>query len=319
MFTFEPVTEEFFEVVKEIVNSNDVYNTLENGCEFRTDDEIREEFFHNDNNRVTYFIKADETYVGLVEYMKQHEKDGRPWLGLLMIHRDYQGYGYGTNAYYMLEDMWKQQGITSIRLAVIKGHTQAKRFWEHLGFSFYAQKQSTKGITVDCLEKNFTVSVFLRRGEERDVQEITNIYNDAVLHTTATFDLDVKSVEERRIWFSKYNEQYPLLVAERFGNVIGYACLSPFREKEAYKQTVEISVYVHKEARGIGVAKQLVARIIDMAKDAGYHVIIAGITKGNDASVHLHEQFGFTHAGTFREVGYKFGQWQDVMFYELLI
>nr|WP_281503691.1 GNAT family N-acetyltransferase [Ectobacillus sp. JY-23] len=174
-------------------------------------------------------------------------------------------------------------------------------------------------MTVDCLEKNFTVSVFLRRGEERDVQEITNIYNDAVLHTTATFDLDVKSVEERRIWFSKYNEQYPLLVAERFGNVIGYACLSPFREKEAYKQTVEISVYVHKEARGIGVAKQLVARIIDMAKDAGYHVIIAGITKGNDASVHLHEQFGFTHAGTFREVGYKFGQWQDVMFYELLI
>jgi RimJ/RimL family protein N-acetyltransferase len=153
MLTLEKVTEEYLYIIREIVNSNSVYNELENGKAKRTDEELCEEFFHGDAKRHTYFVKADDTYVGLVEYMECNERDGYPWLGLLMIHRDYQGYGYGTNAYFTLEEELKEKGITKIRLAVIEQHEKAKAFWESLGFSFFAKKESTKGIMVDCYEK----------------------------------------------------------------------------------------------------------------------------------------------------------------------
>jgi L-amino acid N-acyltransferase YncA len=161
--------------------------------------------------------------------------------------------------------------------------------------------------------------MLIRKAVLDDVPDILEIYNDAVLHTTATFDLEEKTLEDRIQWFHKYNDTYPLIVAELDGKVAGYCSLSPFREKEAYKQTVEISVYVHKDVRGKGIARQLIEHILELSKKAGHHVIIAGITAGNDISVRLHESFGFTLAGTFREVGFKFGEWQDVLFYQLLL
>lgn len=161
--------------------------------------------------------------------------------------------------------------------------------------------------------------MMIRKAVLEDVPQILDIYNDAVLHTTATFDLEEKTLEDRLQWFHKYNDIYPLIVAELDEKVAGYCSLSPFREKEAYKQTVEISVYVHKKARGKGIARELIKRILELGKEAGHHVIIAGITGGNDVSVKLHESFSFSHAGTFREVGFKFGEWQDVFFYELLL
>lgn len=156
MLTLEPVTEEQLYIIREIVNSNPEYNILENGSAARTDEELREEFFHGDSNRHTYFLKADDTYVGLAEYMKHNERDGCPWLGLLMIHGDYRGYGYGTNAYFTLEQTLKEQGTTKLRLAVIEQNQKAKAFWENIGFSFFVKKESTKGIMVDCYEKTLT-------------------------------------------------------------------------------------------------------------------------------------------------------------------
>ncbi|MBO9129331.1 N-acetyltransferase [Bacillus sp. 165] len=159
----------------------------------------------------------------------------------------------------------------------------------------------------------------IRAAKQNDVPAILEIYNHAVLHTTATFDLKEKTVEEMNKWFEKYNDRYPLIVATMDGKVVGYCSLSPFREKEAYGRTVELSVYVHENARGKGIARQLIMNIIKLGKQANHHVIIAGITAGNDVSVHLHESFGFTFVGCFRGVGFKFEKWQDVLFYQLTL
>ncbi|MBO9129332.1 GNAT family N-acetyltransferase [Bacillus sp. 165] len=153
MLHFEAVTEGHLDIVKEMVNSNREYNLLENGEPIRTDEELKEEFLHSDSDRVTYFIKADDTYIGLLDYMEHNERDGYPWLGLLMIHHDYQGYGYGTNAYYALEAILKEKGKTALRLGVLPTNEKAHAFWKSIGFTCYTQKETTKGILVDCMEK----------------------------------------------------------------------------------------------------------------------------------------------------------------------
>ncbi|MFX3630008.1 MAG: GNAT family N-acetyltransferase [Ectobacillus sp.] len=156
MLTFERVTEQQLDIIREIIHSNRTYNEWENGSPVRTDEELKKEYFHNNPNRYTYFIKADETYIGLLEYLERNEKDGLPWLGLLIIHGDYQGYGFGTNAYYTLEDQLKQKGITRLRLGILRKNVKAKVFWESLGFSYFETKSSNKGILVDCYEKEWS-------------------------------------------------------------------------------------------------------------------------------------------------------------------
>lgn len=135
----------------------------------------------------------------------------------------------------------------------------------------------------------------------------------------ATFDLDEFTLDERREWFSHYGGHYPLIVAEQDGVIAGYASLSRYREKAAYDRTVESSVYVHPKFHGQGIGKALMVDILERAKTCGHHVVIAGITSGNEASVRLHEGLGFQFVGRFREVGHKFGQWQDVDFYQLIL
>lgn len=159
----------------------------------------------------------------------------------------------------------------------------------------------------------------IREGRMEDLEDILEIYNDAIRRLTATFDLEEKTLEDRREWFSHYGGSYPLIVAEHEGRVAGYATLSKFREKEAFRSTVELSVYVAERLRGQGAGKALMARILRLARDIGYHTVISGITAGNETSVHLHEQFQFVLVGHFRQVGKKFGEWQDVLFYQLLL
>lgn len=152
-----------------------------------------------------------------------------------------------------------------------------------------------------------------------DIEAILEIYNDAIAHTTATFDLDLQTIEEKKIWFQQFSEIHPLFVAEINDKVVGFSSLSPFNKKEAYAKTVENSIYVHRNARGKGVAKLLLNKLIIAAKEVEHHSIIALITRGNDVSVKLHEQFQFEYIGVLREVGSKFGEWQDVYFYQLII
>jgi L-amino acid N-acyltransferase len=159
----------------------------------------------------------------------------------------------------------------------------------------------------------------IRKAKQEDLPVLVSIYNQAIVNTTATFDLTPMSVEDRQSWFDEHTDRFPLIVAEEGDIVMGYASLSSYGSKEAYNRTVEISVYIDEQHQRKGIGKQLLAHIIELAKTLDYHVIIAGITKGNDTSVKLHEQFGFSKCGEMREVGFKFNSWQDVLFYQLIL
>ena len=161
----------------------------------------------------------------------------------------------------------------------------------------------------------------IRTARPEDLPALTEIYNYEVLHGVATFDLHPRTLEERRVWLEAHNvDNHPLLTAELEGTVAGYASLSPYREKEAYRSTVELSVYVAPEARGRGVATALMGEVLALArKDEGTHTVVSVITAGNAASVRLHEKFGFTYCGTLPAVGKKFGRFLDTVYYSLIV
>ncbi|TYR80563.1 N-acetyltransferase [Priestia megaterium] len=161
----------------------------------------------------------------------------------------------------------------------------------------------------------------IRDARQEDLATLVDIYNQSVRNSAATFDLTPVTVEQRQSWLDSHiqNELFPLIVAEQNGVVAGYASLSSYSEKGAYIQTVELSVYVDENYQGYGIGKKLMTEILEKAKGRNHHVIISGITKGNNKSIKMHEQFGFTLCGEFKEVGWKFDQWQDVLFYQLII
>lgn len=161
--------------------------------------------------------------------------------------------------------------------------------------------------------------LIIREATMNDLVGILEIYNDAIAHTTATFDLDLQTLEEKKIWFQQFDELHPIFVAELDKKIVGYSSLSHFNKKEAYAKTVENSIYVHREARGMGVGKYLLEKLIIAAREREHHSIIALITKGNEISVKLHKQYHFEYVGVLREVGSKFDEWQDVYFYQLIL
>lgn len=159
----------------------------------------------------------------------------------------------------------------------------------------------------------------IRNAALEDVPQLLNIYNEAVRSSTATFDLEEQTLDERLAWFETFGDKYPLIVAETDQEVIGYCCLSPFNKKPAYQHTVELSIYLSSPHRGTGIGSMLMQEIIKRARRLQFHSIISLITSGNEASIKLHQKFGFQFAGKLREVGYKFGEWLDVDYYQLLI
>lgn len=161
--------------------------------------------------------------------------------------------------------------------------------------------------------------VEIRDAVSADVPEMMDIYNNAVRNTTFTFDLEEKTLIEREEWFRKYGNPYPLLVAVLQSQVVGYCSLSRFRERAAYDLTVELSIYISETHRGNGIGSALMQEVISRGKTLGFHTVISGITSNNVASQKLHEKFGFAHVGHLREVGKKFGTWQDVHYYQRIL
>lgn len=153
MFTLERVTEANLEVIREIIQSNSTYNEWANGESMRTDEELQNRFFHPAPSRHIYFIKADDTYIGLLDYRESAKRDGYVWIDLLMIHGAYQGYGYGTNVYFLMEGMFKERGTTGLGIAIPKQNRKARRFWEGLGFVWLREQQTSNGETIDYFEK----------------------------------------------------------------------------------------------------------------------------------------------------------------------
>jgi L-amino acid N-acyltransferase len=150
---------------------------------------------------------------------------------------------------------------------------------------------------------------------------VREIFNDAIIHTTALYDYLPRSDEVVRQWFdTKARSGYPVLGAvSAAGALCGFASYGSFRNWPAYKYTIEHSVYVHPAQRRQGVAKALLQALIERAANQQYHAMIGGIDAANAASIALHEQFGFQHAGTIAHAGYKFGRWLDLAFYQRLL
>ncbi len=160
--------------------------------------------------------------------------------------------------------------------------------------------------------------MLIEKAKIEDLEDLLEIYNYEVVNGVATLDLRPRTMAEWQNWFDAHNIlNHPLLVARREGEVAGYASLSSYREKEAYSSTVELSVYVKDTCRRMGVATALMEEIMRCAReDPSIHLVVSVITAGNEASVKLHEKFGFSFCGTIHEVGVKFGRWLDIENYE---
>jgi L-amino acid N-acyltransferase YncA len=152
----------------------------------------------------------------------------------------------------------------------------------------------------------------IRDARHDDLKEITEIYNEAILETVATFDTEPTAIEEQEKWFTQHGLRNPIVVADQDGLVIGWASLSKWSDRCAYADAAEVSLYVMKSHQGKGIGRRLLEAILDAGKRAGLHTVIARIAEGNEVSVHLHEALGFKHIGIMAEVGYKFGRRLDV-------
>jgi L-amino acid N-acyltransferase len=163
--------------------------------------------------------------------------------------------------------------------------------------------------------------------ELADAAALMGIYNPEVIETTVTFDLVARTLAEQEAWILAHRATHPCLVAvneedevgevgARGERILGFALVSPFRDRPAYATTVENSVYVHRLARGRGVGERLLRELIALAGESGFHALIARIVGENDSSIRLHEKCGFTLVGTEIEVGRKHGQWLDVVEYQ---
>jgi L-amino acid N-acyltransferase YncA len=151
--------------------------------------------------------------------------------------------------------------------------------------------------------------------------QILAIFNDAILHSTALYDYKTRTLESMVTWFeNKRKGNFPVLGAvDEAGELLGFASYGTFRAWPAYKYSVEHSIYVATEHRGKGLGKLLLQELIKNARQQNYHVLIGGIDSQNAVSIRLHKRFGFEHAGTIRQVGFKFGKWLDLDFYQLIL
>lgn len=152
-----------------------------------------------------------------------------------------------------------------------------------------------------------------------DLPKISAIYNHYVASSTCTFAVQGETLEDRRAWFEGRAEIHPVLVAEEAGVVIGWASLSAWNKRCAYAQTVESSVYIHHDHHRRGIGKALMVRLLELAKELKLHSVIAGISADQTASQVLHQALGFVEVARFKEVGFKFGRWLDVIYLQRMV
>jgi L-amino acid N-acyltransferase len=157
----------------------------------------------------------------------------------------------------------------------------------------------------------------IRLAHPGDLEGITEIYNDAILHTTATFDSQPKTRAEQEVWFAQH-EKFPLLVALEGDLVVGWASLSKWSDRCAYSDTAEASLYVRDGYRRRGIGKQLTEALLAAGKAGGLHTVVTRIVEGNEVSLRLCKSYGFEEVGVMREVGRKFDQWLDVHVLQLI-
>jgi phosphinothricin acetyltransferase len=152
-----------------------------------------------------------------------------------------------------------------------------------------------------------------------DAAAIMAIYNVEVEHHVSTFDLVPRTLADQRAWLAQRSGAFAAVVAELDGEVVGFASLSPYKERAAYRTTVEDSVYVSRAHPRQGIGRLLMGHVIEIARDSGFHAVMARIEASGSASRALHETCGFELVGIEREVGRKFNRWLDVAVMQLLL
>lgn len=171
------------------------------------------------------------------------------------------------------------------------------------------------------MAEQYKSKFMVRQVRPEDAEQLTAIYNYYIDTSGVTFEEVQIMPSEMRLRIKKINvkNNFPFLVYEEEGQIKGYAYTTTFRERVAYRYSVESTVYVAKEHFGKGIGSTLYAALLEELKKGDYHSVIGVITLPNEPSVKLHESFGFKKVGHFTEVGYKFEQWMDVGFWELLL
>lgn len=159
----------------------------------------------------------------------------------------------------------------------------------------------------------------IRVAIQSDATAIQTIYAPIVERTAISFEVDAPTVEEMANRIRSTLPTYPYLVAELDGQVIGYAYASQHRAREAYRFSVDITVYVDQRTRRSGVGRAVYEKLLPILKRQGFHAVYAGIALPNAGSVGLHERLGFKHIGTYPEVGFKHDQWHDVGYWRLAL
>ena len=154
--------------------------------------------------------------------------------------------------------------------------------------------------------------MLLRPATVDDAAAIAEIYNHEVEHTTATFDLVPRTLDDQRAWIEARSGAFAAVIADIEGEVLGFAALSPYKERAAYRTSVESSVYVRRDRHGAGIGRALMEHLLDVATASGFHTVLARIEASGATSRRLHETCGFHLVGIEREIGRKFGRWLDV-------
>ncbi len=162
--------------------------------------------------------------------------------------------------------------------------------------------------------------ILIREATENDLIQMLEIYNDIIINTTAVWDHLPHTLGMRMNWFNdKKKIGYPIFVATEDGAIVGFSTFGPFRTWSGYRFTVENSVYVKSDCRGKGIGKMLLPPLIEAAKKLKLHAIVSGIDATNDVSIGLHKKFGFEEVAHFKQVGFKFDRWLDLIFLELIL
>ena len=159
--------------------------------------------------------------------------------------------------------------------------------------------------------------VIIRRVVQGDLAALLAIYNDYIADTPVTFDLEPRTLEQRQQWLDSFapSGRHQCFVAARQGVPIGWACSGKFKEKAAYDTSVETSIYLAPGETGKGLGRRLYQTLFDALAGEDVHRAYGGVTQPNEASVGLHLAMGFSHVGTYREVGRKFGRFWDVAWF----
>ena len=152
-----------------------------------------------------------------------------------------------------------------------------------------------------------------------DAEKISEIYNKYITETQITFEEETITVDEMRSRIQTITKKFPWIVYENDGEVIGYTYAAEWKNRTAYRHTVETAIYLDPEHLGKGADTQLKAAMIDELRGRDFHGVISGIALPNPASIALCKKFGFKKVAHFKEAGYKFGKWIDVVYWQLML